>query len=156
MLSKLTRSLWFRLLAIFVGLAFLFTYGVTQALSYIYRADNLRELVSAHLALHVDYVLDDIGDPPRIERAMAIAERVPVDIRLAGPGLSWASDDALPRDQPADIRRQRVLRRRGRLARAAAERGFRAHQQPRLFETTARRLRHRRLYPENGRREAHG
>jgi signal transduction histidine kinase len=95
-LSKLTHSLWFRLLAIFVGLAFLFTYGVTQALAYIYRADNLRELVSAHLALHVDYVLDDIGDPPRIERAMAIAERVPVDIRLAGPDLSWASDDRFP------------------------------------------------------------
>ncbi|MFK8015182.1 MAG: ATP-binding protein [Gammaproteobacteria bacterium] len=96
MLRTLTRSLWFRLLAIFVLLATLFIYGVTLALGYIYRADNLRELVSAHLALHVDYVLNDIGDPPRIDRAEAIVDRVPVDIRLSGPGIDWTSDQRFP------------------------------------------------------------
>ena len=96
MLRTLTRSLWFRLLAIFVLLATLFIYGVTLALAYVYSADSVRELVSAHLALHVDYVLDDIGDPPRIERAEAIVDRVPVDIRIAGPDLDWASDERFP------------------------------------------------------------
>ena len=96
MIRALPHSLWFRLLAIFVLLGAVFIYGVTQALSYVYRADRVRELVSSHLALHVDYVLEDIGDPPRIDRALAITERVPVDIRLAGPGLSWASDDRFP------------------------------------------------------------
>ncbi|MFK7886577.1 MAG: ATP-binding protein [Gammaproteobacteria bacterium] len=95
-MRELTRSLWFRLLAIFVLLASVFIYGVTLALGYIYRADSLRELVSSHLALHVNYVLEDIGDPPRIERAEAIVERVPVDIRLDGPGLNWASDERFP------------------------------------------------------------
>ncbi|MEO1576040.1 MAG: hypothetical protein AAFU65_13930, partial [Pseudomonadota bacterium] len=96
MIRSFTRSLWFRLLAIFVLLGAVFIFGVTQALTYVYSADRLRELVSSHLALHVDYVLADIGDPPRVERALAITERVPVDIRLDGPGLSWASDDRFP------------------------------------------------------------
>lgn len=96
MLYKASRSLWFRLLAIFVVLATVFIYGVTQALSYVYRADDMRELVSSHLSLHVDYVLADIGDPPRIERAQAIVKRVPVDIRLDGPDLNWTSDERFP------------------------------------------------------------
>ncbi len=91
-----TRSLWFRLLAIFVVLATAFIYGVTLALSYIYSSDDMRELVSSHLSLHVDYVLDDIGDPPKIEQAQAIVDRVPVDIRLVGPDLNWTSDERFP------------------------------------------------------------
>ncbi|MEM6639428.1 MAG: HAMP domain-containing sensor histidine kinase [Pseudomonadota bacterium] len=96
MLRALPRSLWFRLLAIFVLLAAVFIYGVTLALQYVYRVDSMRDLVSAHLALHVDYVLNDIGDPPRVDRAMGIVERVPVDIRLSGPGVNWASDPRFP------------------------------------------------------------
>lgn len=100
MLKRLSRSLTFRLTAIFLTLAALFTWGTLGALRWVYNSDEIRGLVSGHLSLHVSYVKEDIGSPPRIDRALSITRRVPVDIRIAGPGIDWASDDDFP---PLDV-----------------------------------------------------
>lgn len=97
MIERLTRSLSFRLLAIFLVLAAAFIYFANIGIRWVYSEDDLRELISGHLSLHVDYVRRDIGSPPRIERALEITRRVPVDIRIAGGGFDWASDPDFPR-----------------------------------------------------------
>ena len=97
MLSRLSRSLSFRLLAIFLVLGGLFIYGTFLAVQRFYNSDQIRGLISGHLSLHVSYVREDIGVPPRIGRAVAITEKVPVDIRILGPSIDWASDPAFPR-----------------------------------------------------------
>ena len=99
MLRGLSRSLSFRLLAIFVVLALLFVYGTFVALRWVYNSDEIRGLISGHLSLHVHYVREDIGSPPRIDRALAITESVPVDIRILGPDIDWASDSNFPQLQ---------------------------------------------------------
>jgi len=91
-----TRSLSLRLLLIFVLLGVLFAYGAQLAVRWVYATDQLRELVNGHLSLHVNYVREDLGSPPSIERARAITERVPIDIRLSGPDLDWASHPEFP------------------------------------------------------------
>lgn len=96
MIERLTRSLSFRLLAIFLVLAAAFIYFANIGIRWVYSEDDLRELISGHLSLHVDYVRRDIGSPPRIERALEITRRVPVDIRIAGGGFDWASDPDFP------------------------------------------------------------
>jgi signal transduction histidine kinase len=96
MLRRLTRSLSFRLLVIFLVLAVMFVYGTFSALRSFYNSDEIRGLISGHLSLHVHYVKEDIGSPPRIDRALAITESVPVDIRILGPDIDWASDDNFP------------------------------------------------------------
>ena len=96
MIARLTRSLSFRLLAIFLILAGAFVYFATVGIRWVYSEDDLRELISGHLSLHVDYVRRDIGNPPRIDRAIAITEQVPVDIRISGGGFNWASDPSFP------------------------------------------------------------
>jgi len=96
MLSGLTRSLSFRLLAIFLVLGGLFVFGTTKAIQRFYNSDEIRGLISGHLSLHVSYVREDIGVPPNIDRAIAITEKVPVDIRIKGPAIDWASDPAFP------------------------------------------------------------
>lgn len=96
MLRGLARSLSFRLLIIFLALAASFVYFSISAVRWVYDTDDLRALVSGHLSLHIDYVLDDIGEPPRIARAIAITRRVPVDIRIDGPQIDWASDPNFP------------------------------------------------------------
>jgi signal transduction histidine kinase len=96
MLKKFSRSLSFRLLAIFFLLGGLFVLGTLKAIRVVYNSDDIRGLISGHLSLHVSYVLNDIGSPPRIERAIGITERVPVDIRILGPDLDWASDPDFP------------------------------------------------------------
>jgi signal transduction histidine kinase len=94
--SRLWRSLSFRLLAIFITLGFLFVWGSFVALRWVYNSDDIRGLISGHLSLHVHYVREDIGSPPSIENAQAITKAVPVDIRIAGPGVDWASDPNFP------------------------------------------------------------
>ncbi len=96
MIRRLSRSLSFRLLVIFLILGGLFVWGSLSALRWVYNSDDIRGLISGHLSLHVSYVLEDIGSPPRIDRALAITRRVPVDIRIEGPDISWASDPAFP------------------------------------------------------------
>lgn len=96
MRNRLSRSLSFRLTAIFLALAVLFIWGTLGALRWVYNSDEIRGLVSGHLSLHVSYVKEDIGSPPRIDRALSITRRVPVDIRISGPGIDWASDETFP------------------------------------------------------------
>ena len=96
MIRRLSRSLSFRLLLIFLVMGVLFAYGAILGIRWVYLTDDLRELVSGHLSLHVDYVRDDIGNPPSIDNAIAITQKVPVDIRIVGPGVNWASDENFP------------------------------------------------------------
>jgi signal transduction histidine kinase len=95
-IREISRSLSARLLGIFILTAIV--YAVVGRFVYLLVLDQdfLREVVGAHISLHADYVLNDIGSPPSIERARAITERVPVDIRLSGPGVDWTSDPSFP------------------------------------------------------------
>lgn len=109
MLRRLARSLSFRLLGIFFVLAASFVFFAVLAVGWVYDTDEVRELVGGHLSLHIDYVLDDIGDPPRIERAVSITRKVPVDIRITGPEIDWASDPAFPKESELTFDRGAVL-----------------------------------------------
>ena len=95
--KQFSRSLSLRLFAIFLLLGGLFVLGTFKAIQVVYNSDDIRGLISGHLSLHVNYVREDIGSPPRIDRAIAITKRVPVDIRMLGPNLDWASDPDFPR-----------------------------------------------------------
>lgn len=97
MLRYFRRSLSVRLFAIFLVLGGLFVFGTMKAIQRFYNSDDIRGLISGHLSLHVHYVREDIGVPPDIGRAIAITESVPVDIRILGPDIDWASDPAFPR-----------------------------------------------------------
>lgn len=99
--KSLSRSLSVRLLAIYLVMGALFACGALLAIRWVYASDQLRELVRGHLSLHVDYVRRDIGDPPRIDSAIEITRKVPVDIRIVGPGMDWSSDPEFP--APAEL-----------------------------------------------------
>jgi signal transduction histidine kinase len=96
MIRRFWHSLSLRLLAIFLLLAVLFAWGVVAGIRWAYSADDLRTVISGHLSLHIDYVRQDIGSPPRLDRALAITRKVPVDIHVSGPGVDWSSDPAFP------------------------------------------------------------
>jgi len=96
MLKRFSYSLSFRLLVIFLVLGGLFVLGTMKAIQRFYNSDDIRGLISGHLSLHVHYVREDIGTPPNIERAVAITQSVPVDIRISGPDVDWASDPDFP------------------------------------------------------------
>ena len=94
--ARITHSLSARLLVIFVIASFAYSYGARHALQVFTDTDWLRQIVGAHIALYTEYVLEDIGSPPNIDRAMEIVSQIPVDIRIVGPGEDWSSDPDFP------------------------------------------------------------
>jgi signal transduction histidine kinase len=96
MFKKITRSLSARMVAIFFITSMIYGAGSLYAVRAVRNTDYIREIVGAHIALHAELVLKEIGTPPDVARAQAIVDRIPVDIRISGPGVDWASDSRFP------------------------------------------------------------
>ena len=100
MRALLRRSLSLRLLAIFVV-----TGAATLAVLVLLLREGLsaqwRRAIQPHLARYVEYALDDLGDPPSLERARGIAAAVPVEIALydGGEFVGATDDRSLPLDR---------------------------------------------------------
>ncbi|RZS57022.1 sensor histidine kinase [Sphaerotilus mobilis] len=91
------RRLGMRLVLLFVVLALVmgltFMAGMQRALGGGWRA-----LVRPLVADYVDRLAADIGSPPDVARAEAMAERLPLAIQIEGPIVNWRSHpDGLPR-----------------------------------------------------------
>lgn len=96
MIRRITRSLSARLLAIFLITSMVYAFASRFAIELVLDRDYLREMIGAHISLHTDYFISDLGMPPDIERAKAIVATNPLDIRIKGPGLDWASAPGFP------------------------------------------------------------
>jgi signal transduction histidine kinase len=87
------HSLRLRLVALFLLLALamslIFLGGMQRALSSGWR-DAVRPLV----ADYVDRLVAEIGTPPSVERAQALAQRLPVTVAISGPQVNWRSEPA--------------------------------------------------------------
>jgi len=90
-LRRFGRSLSARLLVIFLIATLVYGFAARYAFTLFRDTDYLRRIVGAHIVLHSEYVLKDIGSPPNLERAQAIVQRIPVDMRIVGPGVDWSS-----------------------------------------------------------------
>jgi len=94
--SRITHSLSARLVLVFLLGSILYSYSASFAFRLFQDTDSLRQVAGAHIALHAEYVLADIGTPPSIANAASITERIPVDIMLRGPDMMWVSDERFP------------------------------------------------------------
>jgi signal transduction histidine kinase len=93
----LGHSLRLRLVALFLllalGMTVAFLGGMQKALGIGWR-DAARPLVSDY----VDRLVAEIGSPPSIERARALAQRLPVSVRISGPQVNWDSGSGVGHD----------------------------------------------------------
>lgn len=89
-LRRVTGALGVRLVLLFLVLALaltaVFTGGMQRAIGGGWRA-----LVRPLVADYVDRLADELGVPPDVERAKALAERLPLSIRISGPQVQWDS-----------------------------------------------------------------
>ncbi len=76
--------LLFLLLALAMSAAFLG--GIGRAFSV-----GWRTAVDPLIGDYADRLVAEIGSPPSVERARAIAERLPVAVRIDGPQVNWSS-----------------------------------------------------------------
>jgi signal transduction histidine kinase len=95
-IHRIAHSLSARILGVFLLTALLYGFSARYAVELVLDRDYLREVVGAHISLHTTYFLRDLGSPPDIERARAITDTNPLDIRIQGPDTDWTSDPDFP------------------------------------------------------------
>lgn len=91
-LAAVRRSLKLRLMLVFLllaaAMAVTFVGGARQAFSVGWR-DAARPLLTDY----IDRLAAEVGDPPQVARAEALADRLPITIRIEGPLIQWQSHD---------------------------------------------------------------
>ena len=94
------------LLFLGTGVLIVLILNITIGLALSHHFDrNIRP----HIVQYLDYIHQEIGSPPDIEKAKALTERIPVEITIRGPQFDWSSSA-----QPLDVSEVRFWRRRGR------------------------------------------
>ncbi|UCH21400.1 MAG: HAMP domain-containing histidine kinase [Deltaproteobacteria bacterium] len=96
-MNKLIKSVFTKLLVVIVLTGFcinLLLLGFFFAFRKITMASYDQMIVQ-----YVDYLIDDLGTPPSVERARRISRQSLLSIRYQSPELSWStSDNPLPED----------------------------------------------------------
>ena len=96
-MTRWRKSLGARLIGLFVllalGMVVTFVIGMQSALH-----SGFQDYVHPLVADYIDRLTAEIGTPPDIARAQALAERLPLRIRIEGPVVNWSSE-------PGDARR---------------------------------------------------
>jgi len=88
------QSLVFRLL--FYFLISMLALAVAVTVSFTKRVrPQLQNEVLPNLNRYIEYLIDDIGHPPRIDTARRLARELPFDIRIEGQGIDWSSSPRL-------------------------------------------------------------
>lgn len=92
---RLRFRLGYKLLALFLALALVmsavFMMGMQRAFSGGWQA-WVRPMVADYAA----HLMQEIGSPPDLQRAQALADRLPLRIAIDGPGVHWRSDRRRP------------------------------------------------------------
>jgi signal transduction histidine kinase len=88
------QSLVFRLL--FYFLISILALAIVLAISFVQRLrPHVQNQILPNVERYIEYLLDDIGDPPDLLVAQRLADELPFEIRIEGRGITWSSSPAL-------------------------------------------------------------
>ncbi|KAA3632393.1 MAG: HAMP domain-containing protein [Proteobacteria bacterium] len=87
---KRRHRLSIRLLMLFLAMGMLFIVIIAGLFRGAWRY-HFDDAVRPHFEQYVHYLADDIGTPPDLDAAARLADTLPVDISVSGPGISWSS-----------------------------------------------------------------
>jgi signal transduction histidine kinase len=89
------QSLVFRLLFYFVFSMFIV--ALILSISFTSRIKpHFKNDLLPNLARYIEYVVDDIGLPPDLDKAGSLAHSLPFEIRIEGPETGWSSQPIIP------------------------------------------------------------
>ncbi|MCP4408224.1 MAG: hypothetical protein GY807_10780, partial [Gammaproteobacteria bacterium] len=95
LIARLRFSLSARLMLLFLLtgalLAITLRWGMGTALRH-----QFDQNIHPHIIQYLSYIQQDLGDPPDIEKAVILANQLPVDIVIQGPGVDWSSMSEQP------------------------------------------------------------
>lgn len=88
------QSLVFRLL--FYFLISILALAIVLAISFVQRLrPHVQNQILPNVERYVEYLLNDIGDPPDLAVAQRLADELPFEIRIEGRGVNWTSNSGL-------------------------------------------------------------
>jgi len=90
LITRLRRSLTARMLLVFIALSLLLEIVLVIALGHAF-ANNWRINARPHLEQYLDFIHEEIGDPPSAENAQKLADRIPVNIYIKGPDIDYST-----------------------------------------------------------------
>jgi signal transduction histidine kinase len=88
------QSLVFRLL--FYFLISILALAIVLAISFVQRLrPHVQNQILPNVERYVEYLLNDIGDPPNLTVAQRLADELPFEIRIEGRAVNWSSSPTL-------------------------------------------------------------
>ncbi|MCK5242659.1 HAMP domain-containing histidine kinase [bacterium] len=93
--SRFKRPIFLKLLAVVVVTGILVIILIITFFKFTMRTcfvDDIR----GHVTNYMEYLINDMGNPPDISRARKIAASALLEIRYAGPDVKWTTSDQLP------------------------------------------------------------
>ena len=120
MLKAFRQSLITRLMVFFLITGFLFM--LVFAINFFHNIRvHFQQEVLPNIAQYLEYVAEDIGTPPNLEKARFLSEQLSLALRIQGPDLSWQSNDQIPaieainfKTAPAPYEQFKIERKHGR------------------------------------------
>lgn len=91
LLTRLKRSITARLLVVFLITSALLSATLMVIIAHAFTS-QWRFNARPHLEQYLDFIRAEIGDPPNIEKAKELAERLPVEIYIIGPDDTFSTN----------------------------------------------------------------
>jgi len=91
LLIRLKRSITARLLVVFLATSALLSITLIVFIAHAFTG-QWRFNARPHLEQYLEFIREEIGDPPDIEKARELADRLPVEIYIIGPDESFSTN----------------------------------------------------------------
>ena len=91
LLNRVGRSIFFKLVLIFIATAVIMATAVGGIVRYVADERPYRGFVGKNMAQYSMYIIHEIGSPPNIEKAQQIADEFRIFIRIKSQNLNWSS-----------------------------------------------------------------
>tara|TARA_B100000959_G_C14978909_1_gene622635 strand:+ start:53 stop:1375 length:1323 start_codon:yes stop_codon:yes gene_type:complete len=93
LLSHVKRSLFFRLLLIFGATVMLFILIISVSLNELNQNANEIEAIPDYFSRNIESIIEEIGTPPNLASAIALADDLDWRIDIRNPIMNWSSDN---------------------------------------------------------------
>lgn len=94
--NTILNSVFLKLLLVIVISGVCINLAVGGFFMYLYRGSMKNMPFRKNVAHYLQYVINDLGSPPDLQRARELSQKLSVDIGVEGPGGKWATTDSFP------------------------------------------------------------
>lgn len=92
-MKRILNSVFTKLLIVLLVTGVCLNLAVTEFMQHMFKRNEPAR--QKNILSHLNYIVRDIGNPPSLDRAKEISEKLNFDIRYDSPGLTWSTSEPL-------------------------------------------------------------